>query len=1024
MEENQELRILFIEDVPTDTEIAERAIRKEGLVFNSKRVETKESFLNELKNFRPDIIISDYSLPQFDGLQALKITLEIAPATPFILLTGTLNEETAVECMKAGAADYVLKDRIVRLPFAVKEALDQKKNRTAKEQAEHALRESEARYRLISENSTDVIWIMDLEQLKFTYISPSVYKLRGYTAEEALKQPLNMVLTPESLKKLNDEMTAFITGGKTMKTKTIEMYQPHKDGHIVSTEIVVTILPDRFGNPTQVLGVTRDITDRKQTEEKLRLQGSALEAVANGIVITDPDGLIEWVNPAFSRITGYSLEEAIGKNPRELVKSGAHNDTYYKNLWATIISGEVWQGEMINRRKDGSFYTEEQTITPLLNAQGKITHYIGVKQDVTERKKAEAELLENEERLRLSLKAANQGLFDLNVQTGEAIVSDEYVTMLGYDPKTFIETNTAWIERLHPDDKEKTAREYLDYISGKKKEYRVEFRQKTKNGEWKWILSMGKIVSRTSTGEPLRMLGTHTDLDERKKAEDALRESEEKYKAFFDDDLTGDFISTPDGHIIACNQPFAKIFGYESVDAVMKANAHSFYPDPKAREMLMKRLTREKRIEYHSSELLQRDGKKVYVIENLIGKFDKKGKLVEIKGYLFDDTNRHLLERQLIQAQKMESLGTLAGGIAHDFNNILAIILGHNSLISRKFKDNAYITENAETIAKATQRGAGLVKQLLTFARKTDVILESILIQDTINEIRKFIEQTFPKTITIHTECEKGLAPIVADATQIHQVLLNLSINARDAMPHGGTLSITASRVAASDIQSKISKAYSPEYIHVIVSDTGTGMDETTKTRIFEPFFTTKDRERGTGLGLATVYGIVEAHHGVIEVQSEIGKGSSFHIYFPVQQSFIEHRTAETGSEEIAGGNETILVVDDEESMKTLLSAVFKEKGYTVITASDGQEALDIYRQRHAEINIVLTDMGLPKLGGEEVVSGIKKINKDARIIVASGYFERELKSGLVKSGVKDFVQKPYLPDEILQKVREVLDLK
>lgn len=496
------------------------------------------------------------------------------------------------------------------------------------------------------------------------------------------------------------------------------------------------------------------------------------------------------------------------------------------------------------------------------------------------------------------------------------------------------------------------------------------------------------------------------------------------YKAFFEDDLTGDFISTPDGNLLACNLPFARIFGYDSVEEIMQVNTHSFYPDPKMRDLLIKRLVREKRIEYYSSELVRRDGAKVYVIENLIGKFDKKGKLIEIKGYLFDDTNRRNLERQLIQAQKMESLGTLAGGIAHDFNNILAIILGHNSLIRRKFADNAYIAENAETIAKATQRGAGLVKQLLTFARKSDVVLESILIQDTINEIKKFIEQTFPKTITIQTECEKELPPIVADATQIHQVLLNLCINARDAMPHGGKLSISAIRINATEIQSKASKAYSPEYIHITVSDTGTGMDEATRSRIFEPFFTTKGRDRGTGLGLATVYGIIEAHHGVIDVQSEIGKGSSFHIYFPVQQSFIEHQMAESGTEEIPGGNETILVVDDEESMKALLSAVFKEKGYTVITASDGEEALEVYKQRHEDIDIVLTDMGLPKLGGEDVVKGIKKINKDARIIVASGYFERELKSGLVKSGVKDFVQKPYLPDEILQIVREVLDLK
>jgi PAS domain S-box-containing protein len=814
-------------------------------------------------------------------------------------------------------------------------------------------------------------------------------------------------------------MAAFIAEGKAMKTKSIEMDQPHKDGHIVNTEVVITVLPDQTGNPSQILGVSRDITERKKTEEQMMLQSSALEAVANGIVITDPNGIIEWVNPAFSALTGYRLEEAVGRNPRDLVKSGIHDEDYYRNMWITITAGKVWQGELTNRRKDGSFYTEEQTITPIHDIRGRISHFIGVKQDITERKKAAEELIESEANLDVILKSTADGILAVDTngkiirtnpqfydlwQIPESIRKSEDEALLHFvldqltDPEAFL----AKVKILYQSDNIDT--DLLQFKDGRVFER----------------FSAPLLMKKNLLGR----VWSFRDITQRKKAEDALRESEEKYKAFFEDDLTGDFISTPDGRLLACNLPFAKIFGYESVDAIMQASAHSLYPDPKVRDMLMKRLTRERRIEYYSSELLRKDGKKVYVIENLIGKFDKKGKLIEFKGYLFDDTNRRNLEHQLIQAQKMESLGTLAGGIAHDFNNILAIILGHNSLIRRKFADNEYIAENAETIAKATQRGAGMVKQLLTFAKKSDVVLESILIQDIINEIRKFIEQTFPKTITIQTKCEKDLPPMVADATQIHQVLLNLCINARDAMPHGGQLSISAVRINALEIQEKVPRAYSPAYIYITVSDSGTGMDEATRIRIFEPFFTTKGRERGTGLGLATVYGIVEAHHGVIEVQSEIGKGSSFHIYFPVQQSFIEHRTAETGSEEIAGGNETILVVDDEESMKTLLSAVFKEKGYTVITASDGQEALDIYRQRHAEINIVLTDMGLPKLGGEEVVSGIKKINKDARIIVASGYFEKAIKTELAKSGVKDFVQKPYLPDEILQKVREVLDLK
>lgn len=895
---------------------------------------------------------------------------------------------------------------------------------TELKRAEKQLIESEARYRLISENSTDVIWLFDLLQLRITYVSPSVYKLRGFTPEEVLQHNVEQMLTPDSLKKFYDEITAFNTGDKTLKTKTIRVDQPHKDGHIVNTEIVVTVLPDETGNPTRVLGVSRDITERAKTEEQLLLQSSALNSVANGIVITDPDGVLEWVNPAFTALTGYSLEEAIGKNPRELVKSGAHDEDYYKELWATITSGQVWHGELINKRKDGSFYTEEQTITPIRDVYGKITHFIGVKQDITERTKNEMALRENEERLRLSMKATNQGFFDLNIQTGEAIVSEEYATMLGYDPKTFTETNAKWIERLHPDDKERTAKAYQDYINGLTSEYSVEFRQKTGSGAWKWILSIGKIVSWTPDGKPLRMLGTHTDLDTRKQAEEALRESEEKYKSFFEDDLTGDFVSTPDGKLTACNPAFARIFGYDSVEEALRMDVHSLYPDRRARENIVKRLKREKRLEYYSSELLRKDGKKIYVIENLIGKFDEDGELIEIKGYVFDDTQRQSLEKQLIQAQKMESLGTLAGGIAHDFNNILAIIMGHTSLIQRKSAGNDYVVQNAETITKATQRGAGLVKQLLTFARKTEVVLESILISDTIHEVRKFIEETFPKTIRIHTECENNLPPILADATQIHQILLNLCINARDAMPHGGTLSVTAARITKTASQEKSSAIKVSDYIHIKVTDTGIGMDAETQSHIFEPFFTTKGRERGTGLGLATVYGIVESHHGHINVESEIGKGTSFNLYFPVQQSFIQSEINADTVAEIAGGDETVLVVDDEEPMRYFLESIFAEKGYRVLIAGDGQEAVEIYGKHSQEIDLVLTDLGLPKMSGEELLETILKINPQVKVIIASGFFETKLKSSLIKMGVKEFVQKPYLPEDILKKAREVLDMK
>ena len=1145
---------------------------------------------------------------------------------------------------------------------------------TERKRAETALRESENIFKKLFEESTDPILLLD--DTGFIDFNNSAVSILGYNSKEELFNKKPWELSPEKQpdgRLSSEKAVAMIEMALSNGFNRFEWVHIKSDGTEFPVEVMLTSI--MIKGKQSYYTVWRDISERKRAESALVLQSSALNAAASGIVITNSGGVIEWVNKAFSSLTGYSPDEAVGKNPRDLVKSGSHDHAFYKHMWDTILDGKVWNGEITNRRKDGTLYIEEQIITPVKNEQGKITHFIAVKQDVTERKKGEEALRKSNERFVLISRATNDAVWDWDITTDKTWWNDRFYSLFGFTYDKEHTSLKSWAAKIHPDDRERVLEHFRNALNGISQGWADEFRYQFADGSYGFIYDRAFII-RDDSGKALRMIGsmidmtnfkkseqqlqqsenrlraiveaepecvktmasdgtilsmnaaglrmigaesadqvvgkpiygliapeyaeafkklmqrvfegrtgslqfrltgltganrwldTHAvplrdekgnittllgvtrDITEQKKALEALREneaklkvilestadgilaidtkgavimanprffelwripyaiqksgadqvlldfvleqltdpeaflskvkmlydsndtsldtlnfkdgrvferlsapllsgttslgrlwsfrdiserkrsmeallaSEEKYKSFFDDDLTGDFISTPDGKLLACNPAFAKMFGYDTVDEALKMDVHSLYSDKKARENMIVRLKREKRLEYFTSELIRKDGKKIYVIENMIGTFNKKGELTEIKGYLFDDTRRRSLETQLIQAQKMESLGTLAGGIAHDFNNILAIIMGHTSMIRRKSGSDEHLIQNAETITKATQRGASLVKQLLTFARKTDAVLESILIQDTVNEIRRFIEQTFPKTVTITTEFEKDLPPILADGTQIHQVLLNLTINARDAMPHGGALSITAHRITKTPRHDKFGKVSASEYIHVKVSDTGTGMDEETKNRIFEPFFTTKGRERGTGLGLATVYGIVESHHGIIDVESEIGKGSTFNLFFPIQQSFIQHEIDNGIVEEISGGDETVLVVDDEESMRYFLESILAEKGYHILSAADGQAALDMFTKHNKEIDLILTDLGLPKMNGEELVTGIIKTNPNVKIIVASGFFENKLKATLAKAGVKEFVQKPYSPDEILKKVREVLDLK
>jgi PAS domain S-box-containing protein len=510
---------------------------------------------------------------------------------------------------------------------------------------------------------------------------------------------------------------------------------------------------------------------------------------------------------------------------------------------------------------------------------------------------------------------------------------------------------------------------------------------------------------------------------ERRRAEAALKESKEKYQSLFERNISGAYVSTPDGRLLECNPAFVRMFGFDSIEDAKASNVGTLYSDPEKRRVFLSTLEAQNKIEYLEGHMVRKDGVPVRVIENIVGKFDDDGKLVELTGYLFDDTKRHLLEQQLIQAQKFESLGTLASGIAHDFNNILSIIIGHATLIQRLNLGPDKMADSIKMITTAGQRGAALVRQLLTFARKSDVILQRISLNDIIREVVSLTGETFPKTITVSIKLADKFPPILADSTQIQQVFLNLCVNARDAMPNGGTLSLSTRLIDGEKLHARFPEAKASEYALIEVSDTGTGMNEATLSRIFEPFFTTKEPGKGTGLGLAVAFGIIHIHQGFIDVSSKPGNGTTFSIYFPVNPEELEpFEIKKEMLDETEGGTETILLVEDEEMLRNLTKMVLKGKGYNVVTASDGEEAVRMFVLRQNDIALVLSDMGLPKLDGYDVLKQVKRIKPAVKFIIASGYIEPTTKSEILKSGAKDFIQKPYVPNEMLRKIRQVLD--
>ncbi len=385
-----------------------------------------------------------------------------------------------------------------------------------------------------------------------------------------------------------------------------------------------------------------------------------------------------------------------------------------------------------------------------------------------------------------------------------------------------------------------------------------------------------------------------------------------------------------------------------------------------------------------------------------------------------DITERKQLEQQLRQAQKMESLGTLAGGIAHDFNNLLAIINGYSEFCQQGTPETAVLQKSLREIHRAAMRASGLVRQILTFSRKTDVKFAPVDLNQLVRDLTTLMSETFPRTVTVHLELQDRLPPLLADHNQLQQIVLNLCVNARDAMPAGGTVTLST-RVVPGAAMKRIGGDAGHRYACLQVSDTGVGMSPEVRQRIFEPFFTTKQGNQGTGLGLAVVYGIVVSHHGHIDVESTPGAGSSFSVYLPLAESSAAAQTG-TGSSEFPGGSESLLIVDDEEALRTLLATALTRKGYTTTTARSGVDAIELISDMGRNFEAVLLDLNMPGASGVEVLKVIRICRPRLKVVVVSGHITPAARAEFEQLGQRYFVQKPFKLDELGRQLRQLLD--
>lgn len=793
------------------------------------------------------------------------------------------------------------------------------------------------------------------------------------------------------------------------------------DGTTIDVEVVA--MPVTWEGKQAIQVVFRDLTERKRAEEGLKrslsLLQATLDSTADGILVVNNEGKIESYNQKFVemwKIPSSIIASRDDQKALEFVLDQLKEpDAFLRKVQELYANPEATSFDILEFKDGRVFerYSRPQRIDG--KSVGRVWSFL----DVTESKKSERELRASEVKFRSLFENVLDGVYQ-STEDGKLLTGNPaLVRMLGYN--SLVELLKADIAtELYVDPTQR--RDLLEKLNKQGQVRNAELTLRGKDGRVITVLENSRVV-RDEQGTVLYYEGTLTDISERKNSERALRESEERYHQFFDQGLAGHFISTVDGNILACNPAFARIFGFTSVEEVLKTPAEEFYSDPAVRKSFLKLLKEKKKLESYQIEMRHRDGSMIYVMEDVAATFNENGGIVQMTGYVLDLTEQKRLEEQLRQAQRMESVGTLAGGIAHDFNNILAIINGYSALLKKGDGDPVKRAQWFEAIATAVDRGAGVVRQLLTFAHKQAVEFKPLDINHVIREFVNFVRETFPESVEFQLDLENDIPAVVGDSGQLQQALLNLCVNARDSMPGGGTISILSRQSEGYLVKKRYAEADAKSYVLVEVRDSGAGMSKETQTRIFEPFFTTKEFGEGSGLGLAVVYGVVKSHQAFIDVDSQVGKGTSMRIYFPASFSapaqVADRKEAYVSK---SSGEETVLLVEDEPMILDLLKEVLEGGGYKVMVAQNGEEAVDVYSNAKDRIAVVLSDMGLPKLGGWEAFQQMKQLNPRVKAILASGYLDPRLKSEMIKAGARDFIQKPYVPEQILQRIREVID--
>ncbi|NOX90556.1 MAG: PAS domain S-box protein [Calditrichaeota bacterium] len=886
---------------------------------------------------------------------------------------------------------------------------------------EQLLKESKERYRKLVESTTDAIIVY--RPGKIVFANPAAAGLIGANSVHELigKSILNFV-HPDYKNELQEHISNILENGKTapfIEEKFIKL-----DGTLVDVEVVATRII--YENKPALQIVVRDITDRKQAEMALHrsenLFRSVWENSFDGMRLCDENGTIIMVNDAFCRLTGKKRHELEGE-PMSVI--------YYESEQKHVLEQHIkrFKSKTIKRyllRKMRLFDNREVWFE-LSNSfiyAGEYLLLLSIFRDITERKKVEEALAESEKRYRTIVETSHDGILIVDENYKFVYVNDQFCKIVGYSEKELIGRD--FRKFLAEESKDIVAERYKRRQRGEEVPPKYEFYIIRKDGQ-KRIVEISSTVIKDSRGK-IQTISQIKDITDRKQAEKDLRESEEKYRNLIEQSNDAIFLLF-NGKYELINRKFQEMFGVTQEETLRPDFNFLQLVAPKSKQMVQERMryiaSGESVEPNYQFTAITRDGKEIEV-EASVSHIKYKGGIAT-QGILRDITERKQLQDELLQAQKMESIGKLAAGIAHDFNNLLTVINGYSNLLILDPSLPDGLKKKVEQIHKAGQQAAGLTNQLLAFSRKQVIHPKVVDLNQLIINMEKMLRRVISENIELIVKTTPFPIPITIDPAQLDQVLLNLAVNARDAMPDGGRLFIETSKVHFDYSRSKrhpfVQKG---QYARLIVSDTGVGMDKETQAHIFEPFFTTKGVGHGTGLGLSTVYGIVKQNNGFILVNSKPGKGTTFRLYFPVASDDIEamDHTTQVRKNNSLIGTETILLVEDEDAVRKFISDLLTEYGYHILSASSPDEGLEIFRQKKNQIDLLISDIIMPGMNGKELFEKLSKFKPDLKVLYISGYAADIISKLSIMNGHVKFIQKPIKMNEFLKVLRDILDVK